>query len=786
MYHYGGDCGVVRDRRSSQPQHAGSPPSSRRPARVVHESHDDDDDDDDDDGYPSQFPSPPLPGLAALPPSPVIPLAMVDRDGEEGRQSRTACTECQRRKQKCNREWPCDHCRKRKVADKCRFPQSKAAADKAAVDVVGRKRHHRHHDPLAASRDTNPWDDDDGRFEALGYSPSHLFSGLNAAERRARPTVKLQKECLMGARSCPQLERALKVLPPRPYTDMLVQNFVNKVNYHYYMVYPPSFLDDYRAWWAERCGDRPMSLQWTCLLLTICACSAQHADPELQHKLESDLGEGSIRKLAERYHGAARELHSVIPIGNNHLLNVQSLLHSCYWYQSEASFVESWHVLSAAIREAQGLGFHQESVAGDVPEFDCEIRRRLWCILDTWDWHLSALLSRPMIIDRTECDVGFPTLKLEGYSPSPLLHMKLQSQLITRIARRFGLPKDVVTPADVREYQAMVEGWMRTFPPTYDLRRADESADAQRPWIVPHRHHLRSMAYLIVLDPLRPYLARHLSARSPPEELEIRRDGVDYSLHLMSALHRFFDHVYPRDAKFHAVLFYLFDTAAVLCSALLHDDDASIPRRRDILAAIDKAVAALERLRHVTETAKTSYEVILRVSRRATGKYQSEAHDDGRARIGCDEDAVATPNMSHGGTSTDSDPGTVGSCASYSSLPPSFGPVTGAVASHATTATDTSISSEGLFLYPPTSNAEPSVCRDGLTTASAPDPLALASFAWHEPQAHSASSADDVFYAQEHQPFGFGDISQVQLGNLASLWNYASLNLDFLNPPDNG
>src|SRR6478736_6850174 len=34
---------------------------------------------------------------------------------------RSACTECHRRKQKCNRQWPCNNCQKRKVADQCRF-----------------------------------------------------------------------------------------------------------------------------------------------------------------------------------------------------------------------------------------------------------------------------------------------------------------------------------------------------------------------------------------------------------------------------------------------------------------------------------------------------------------------------------------------------------------------------------------------------------------------------------------------------------------------------------------
>lgn len=168
-------------------------------------------------------------------------------------------------------------------------------------------------------------------------------------------------------------------------TDSLVQNFFNHTNFHYYLIYPPSFLEEYRSWWSIRSENRPLGLQWTCLLLMVCACSIQDTDIELQRRLEIDLGE-STQKLAESYHNAARELYSAIPIGSNHLLKVQSLLHSCYWYRSAAQFVKCWHVLNTAIREAQELGIHKETVTGQLHDFDLEMRRRIWCMLNTWDW----------------------------------------------------------------------------------------------------------------------------------------------------------------------------------------------------------------------------------------------------------------------------------------------------------------------------------------------------------------------------------------------------------------
>lgn len=139
------------------------------------------------------------------------------------------------------------------------------------------------------------------------------------------------------------------------FVDALVQNFFNNVNYHYYILYPPIFLQEYQSWWEKRAQNRPLSLQWTCLLLMVCACACQHLPIDMQEKLELEMSE-TAQQLTEKYHDTARELASVVPVGYYHIYNVQWLLHSTYWYKAEARFLECWHVLGAAAREAQELG----------------------------------------------------------------------------------------------------------------------------------------------------------------------------------------------------------------------------------------------------------------------------------------------------------------------------------------------------------------------------------------------------------------------------------------------
>ncbi|RBQ99247.1 hypothetical protein VDGD_20094 [Verticillium dahliae] len=298
---------------------------------------------------------------------------------KDGSYSRSACSECQRRKQKCNREWPCNHCQKRKVADKCQFnPDPPPISAWTPSTEVKRKREQSY----AETENDDEFDDGEG-IDAVGYTASHLFANLGLGPDVDGKKSKTPKQYYLDPKTSPQLQRALQTLPPRPYIDSMIQNFLSNVNYYYYIVYPPNFLTEYHGWWADRAANRPLGLPWTCLLIMVCACSVQHTDAEMGASLEADLGR-TVQQLTDLYHDAARELHSAIPVGNTHMFTVQYLLHSCYWFKAEARFVECWHVLGAAIREGQNLDLHREATG--IPDFEREMRRRLWCLLDAWDW----------------------------------------------------------------------------------------------------------------------------------------------------------------------------------------------------------------------------------------------------------------------------------------------------------------------------------------------------------------------------------------------------------------
>lgn len=65
----------------------------------------------------------------------------------------------------CNREWPCDRCQRRKIADECRYNYSNPMLDTPAHDLTEKLK--RTHDDYS-NRGTAEADDEDGTgFDAL-------------------------------------------------------------------------------------------------------------------------------------------------------------------------------------------------------------------------------------------------------------------------------------------------------------------------------------------------------------------------------------------------------------------------------------------------------------------------------------------------------------------------------------------------------------------------------------------------------------------------------------------
>ncbi|PWY89724.1 hypothetical protein BO70DRAFT_368421 [Aspergillus heteromorphus CBS 117.55] len=527
----------------------------------------------------------------------------------------TACTECQRRKQKASTDiqrcavgngHAINHCQGRRIAHLCKFTPKKVL--KAAKPVSNDPRSDNckrppsdsllipfrtPNTPARNNADSSPDSlssnsvsaiaSGDG-FRMLGYLPDNenvLQGGTDQYQSAAISP-------LPRGNLSPELEKAIRTIPPKPYTDILVQLFLSDMNDQYYCLYPPTFSLDYSTWWVGKASGETLTPEFTCLLLHVCACGALYLDPEARQKLESELGESS-QNLAEQYHHTAKQLSNTIAPGKGGLIQVQQLFINAVWYKTEALFIESWHALGAAIHEAQELGMHRSSSKAKVSEFEGEMRRRLWCTLYTWDWQMSLLLSRPFVINSNYCSFELPNVRLEtgADAPSPITHITLQCQLGQTISTIPGVMGGILNPTQAVSIQQETERWFDSFPPPYRLIDPDTRWDQSHPYVTMQRHQVHAIGWMVMLLPLKQCLTKDLDQDKPSIEKSLRPNA---------------SHMLPANTKFHSAPFLMFDTAAFLCSAIIHDSSRTLPQRDKVVEAIGLVLKALAQISQNTKT----------------------------------------------------------------------------------------------------------------------------------------------------------------------------------------
>ncbi|KAF1960472.1 hypothetical protein CC80DRAFT_489604 [Byssothecium circinans] len=539
--------------------------------------------------------------------------------------SAISCTECQRRKQKCSREWPCNHCQVRKVPHLCQFGARKAqllsstelaSQEKRSITANDSKGLKRSLDELGGidAPEVEPDGDQRDGLKMWGYMPGHLHYNLSRGINRDDRNSKSPSE-----EAADDVENALHVVPPRSITDAFVNHFLTVVNYRYNAIYGPTFTEKYVQWWSDRANSRRLSPEFTCLLLRVLSYSVQYLSPSLRKMIEFELA-CSSQDLSERFSAAAEKLSKAFPPSSTSIERVQEQFLKGAWLKSESRMVESWHVLGHTIREAQELGIDKETGSEDISEFDKEIRRRLWALLFIWDWQMSAWLGRPHLIDQKDLSFVFPNLRLDASATesnqlSPFAHVALQARLARRIA---PIMVDVQVHSDCSTDQVSaildeVHRFVDDLPPVFGLTDTDYSLDEAHPYYVFQRLQLHVVIYMTMLDFLKPFLARDPRDPQAPSDAEFREKGVELGLKLLVVARQMFDHEFPINAKFHLVVFCIFDTATILCSAIIHDVEVVLPHREKVMDAVESALDMLHQLSLTTKIGASSYRFLFKL-----------------------------------------------------------------------------------------------------------------------------------------------------------------------------
>ncbi|RFU27441.1 hypothetical protein B7463_g8891, partial [Scytalidium lignicola] len=462
-----------------------------------------------------------------------------------------SCLECQRRKQKCDRQWPCNRCQGRKVAHLCKY-DSKTIFPGASI--LG-KRHQpsqnqrTEDDTLINVQSTGSEAYSDGptwSLKSLGYMEEDLQAIIGDGTVSGKPLAKATSQL------SPEVKEWLREIPPRPYTDHLIIS------------------------------------------------------------LENDLGD-TTQAMTERYHSAAEHLNRLTPLGDGNIEQVQQLLLSSAWFKGEGRIIESWHVLSEATRIAQEIGLHKESESTRVNDFEHHMRQRTWCNLYFADAYMSAILNRPAFINQKHSNFSIPDIIIDidpdnPDVPPPLECRILEFQLAKMLSRimevKSKVPLDLAT---IYKTKTGLDAWILTVPSVFSSRTPDTHWDAEYPYIPLQRINLHVLHQMTLLMLLKPVVTQDISNMEEGDEGQIftlQQSAIASSISVIRSCRELFDKYMPTKKKFYSISFYPFDCATNLCRILLRDKKRKLPNRKEIISGIQEALFILNSLQNYTAVAR--------------------------------------------------------------------------------------------------------------------------------------------------------------------------------------
>lgn len=233
---------------------------------------------------------------------------------------------------------------------------------------------------------------------------------------------------------------------------------------------------------------------------------------------------------------------------------------------------------------------------------------------------MSTLLSRPLLIDQDDHELQIPDGRLENMTdpeaPHPLSAVALQAELglyVSHLFQKLGNDSSVKLTLEIED---ALEKWMGTFPAALRDHRPDTRWDQKYPNIPFMRCQLNVIAYCYLLGPLKPYLLGTADPAVLATKLgqDLRVKGVDTCLDLMSASEKFYDLIFPASIKYFFIIFFMFDAATVMCSAVVHDADRSLPKRPQCVRALRTAQELMDGVAHLSESARLSAQLLRKLT----------------------------------------------------------------------------------------------------------------------------------------------------------------------------
>ncbi|OQE47076.1 hypothetical protein PENCOP_c001G00335 [Penicillium coprophilum] len=513
----------------------------------------------------------------------------------------------QGRKRRCDRQYPCNHCTRRRRPEECVYsspPVNAAPGPSVPTDyletqpprpvesarsmqgtaVDGPETHWpRAHSALARSF---------GYFEDSNSNTMALLRNMELPDQ-FDTELKDSSSSTWGA-----IHRELDLMPERQVLDFLVQYFVFELNWIKQVIHAPSFLATYQLWWAKDKIAEVADVEFAALIARICSYATQFL-PSPSHAVDQIRG----RSLAD-----IRDTCTII--GNNlatacenldwkgTLVRVQHIIFAALKVSCEGRTSQFWEGIASACRAAQKAGIHphttslmESQLAKDsAQELERDIQRRTFCSLYVLDSHLSRQLDRIAFLPNHLVKEALPRLRLvpnigdisiETAASAPdIFTERLMQVQLGLFWQGFGLQRNSeFDPIESEQrYEKLNSEYLSNLHPAFAITYPDTTFDMTLSKLPMQRQLLYIARFdsicwnfrpLLLLKPdqvarLAPY--KRVLLRSQKRRLGMAALKV---LEAVATLHKMFGGSYTR---FSAIIFNSFEPAILLLNLCGHAD----------------------------------------------------------------------------------------------------------------------------------------------------------------------------------------------------------------------
>ncbi|TIB65702.1 hypothetical protein E3P77_02580 [Wallemia ichthyophaga] len=538
-----------------------------------------------------------------------------------------SCYECHRRKQKCNRQQPCDQCIARRIPHLCRqFIDGVHDPYQSDLDIHGRldaltntvnnltnlltnhfsDKCNSHHDNTNDNTHDYPQNTHDntqksnqgrldkGRFFGSSAMTSVSDNSLLNLHQQESNVDKLSR--LLSSSGIPinHLDHAIACLPRKHLQDGLLGLYFNEIDWRY-PLFSPTFYSSYHS--LHHClqsGTRsltPHSIRFIPLLFITLAIATLTAPDNL-------VGDTPTRThLHQSLYGASRRSANLAAaMQDDDLDSVLCGLLTARYLILVRRASEGFVPLGAAIHTAQALGLHRDPSALNISRtLDQELRRKVWSYIYHQDRMSSLLLGRPLAISDADCDTRPPTNMTDEdlesraeeagevgevggvemtsthslHTPTIMSYTILRhvlAQLMGRIqTAAFGMRPPPYSV--ILELDGELQKFKQALPPYFQLDEPDLTHDSALKYLSTHRYFLSTEFYFVRITLHRPYLIlgkSHSTKYSPSRVAAIESAKAD-----LVARKQYQDRAVTRPAKLSAGSYRIMTSLMILGIALV-------------------------------------------------------------------------------------------------------------------------------------------------------------------------------------------------------------------------